>query len=141
MILTKDHKKFFTHEKNFSQLIEFSRVFDAEISKVQIPNEIEVLELEQLAPALCEKKSQKVDYKVLEVKFKNTSTSSRSNKIQKYIEKNLLNGKMVSLKSLKSKYKLSSPLLCIYFSKTRNKLKEQGYVIQKIGGGKYKLKS
>lgn len=49
LIETKDKRKFFTHEKNFIQLIEFSKAFNAEISIVKL-EEGSVLELEELAP-------------------------------------------------------------------------------------------
>jgi len=145
MIQMKDNKKFFTHEKNFPQLIEFSKIFNAEISTVQIPNEAEVLDLEELAPALCEKKSQKTDYKIIEIKLgprkksrKNILSTSKG--IQKHIEKSLLKGNVVSLKQLTQKYKeLTSACLCIHFRKIRGHLEKQGYTFVKVGGGKYKL--
>lgn len=144
MIKTKDHKKFFTYEKNFPQLIEFSKTFNAEISKVQIPNEIEVLELEELAPALCEKKSQITDYTILEVKLKPKDTRKdilfRSKKIQKYIENKLLNKETVSLKDLTKKFKgITTACLCNHFKLIRNKMALKGLSFTKIGGGKYKL--
>jgi hypothetical protein len=144
MIETKDRKRFFTHEKNFPQLIEFSKTFNAEISKVQIPSEAEVLELEELAPAFCEKKSQKVDYKILESKLCHKVTRrkilSRAKKIQGYIEKKLLAGTAVSLKELNCKFKgLTSACLCNHFKQTRWNLQTKGYIFVKEGGGKYKL--
>lgn len=146
MIETKDHKRFFTHEKNLPQLIEFSKVFKAEISKVQIPSETEVLELEELAPALCEKKSQITDYKILEIKLRQKKTRekilSKATKIQQYIRKNLLNGKTVSLKELNKKYKkyqLTNACLCNHFRLTREKMKLDGHLFMKTGGGSYKI--
>lgn len=143
MIETKDHKKFFTHEKNFPQLIEFSKTFNAEISKVQIPSEAEVLELEELAPAVCEKKSQKMEYTVLETiqhRSKRKGILSRAKKIQKHIQQTLLSGKIVSLKELNKKYKgLTSACLCNHFKLTRESLRVQGYGFIKVGGGKYRI--
>lgn len=144
MIETKDHKKFFTYEKNFPQLIEFSKTFNAEISKVQIPSEAEVLELEELAPALCEKKSQKVDYKVLEMKLspkiKRRKILSRAKKIQTYIQSKLLAGDTVSLKELTCKFKdLTSACLCNHFKLIREAMEKEGHNFIKTGGGKYKV--
>ncbi len=143
MIETKDHKKFFTHEKNFPQLIEFSKTFNTEISKVQIPSEVEVLELEELAPAVCEKKSQKIEYTILETikhRSKRKGILSRAKKIQKHIQQTLLSGKIVSLKELNKKYKgLTSACLCNHFKLTRENLRLQGYGFIKVGGGKYRI--
>jgi hypothetical protein len=144
MIETKDRKKFFTHEKNFPQLIEFSKTFNAEISKVQIPSEAEVLELEELAPALCEKKPQKtVDYKVLERKLYRINrhkTLSKARKIQKYIQEKLLTGHPVTLKELAEKFKgLTNACLCNHFKQIRVIMTKKGYNFVKMGGGKYKI--
>lgn len=145
MIKTKDHKKFFTHEKNFPQLIAFSKTFNAEISKVQIPSEAEVLELEELAPALCEKKSQKVHYKLIELKMCHRTTRrkilTRAKKIQKYIIGKLKCGETVTLKGLAKKFKgLTSACLCNHFKTTRESMKIEGYEFVKMGGGSYKAK-
>jgi hypothetical protein len=52
MIKIPDNRKFFTHEKYFPQLIEFSKIFSAEISVVKIEDD-NILEFEELAPAMC----------------------------------------------------------------------------------------
>ena len=140
MIKTKDKKKFFTYERNLPQLIEFSKTFNAEISIVQILSETNILELEELAPALCEKKSQKATYKVIEVKLKPQKTTN-AKKIQSYIKKSLLNGKIVSIKSLKQRFNgLTTACLCNNFKLIRNYLTNQGLSIEKIGQGAYRLK-
>ena len=143
MIETKDHKKFFTYEKNLPYLIQFSKTFNAEISKVQIPSEAEVLELEQLAPALCEKKSQNVDYKILSMKLssrtKRRKIISRAKKIQNYIQDRLLTGEVVSLSELSHKFRdLTSACLCNHFKLTRDAMIKEGHKFVKIGGGKYR---
>jgi len=147
MIKTKDQKQCFTHEKNLPQLIEFSKIFGAEISTVQIPSELELLELEELALALCEKKTQKVEYTLLEIKLQpncdRKTILSRAKNIQKYIEKSLLNGETVSLKKLSNKFKtkqLTIACLCNHFKIVRESLENQGRLFIKVGGGKYKLK-
>ena len=53
MLKTRDNRKYFTHEKNYDYLIEFSRTFGAEVSVVEV-EEAEVLDLEELAPAICD---------------------------------------------------------------------------------------
>jgi hypothetical protein len=145
MIETKDRKKFFTHEKNFPQLIEFSKTFNAEISKVQIPSEAEVLELEDLARALCEKKSQRLQYKVLELKLCRRTTRRkilyRAKKIQQFIYDKLSSGETVTLKELTRRFKgVTSACLCNHFKTTRKDMTTKGYEFIKVGGGSYKMK-
>ena len=145
MIKTKDQKKFFTHEKNLPQLIEFSKIFRAEISIVQIPETTEILTLEQLAPALCEKKQQKSNYEVIRVinkKQKRQNIIKRANLIQKTIKNLLSNVKIVSLKQINKKlkkHKLTTACLCNHFRIARKALENQGFQVVKIGFGKYKL--
>lgn len=145
MILTDDRKKFFTHEKNLPQLVVYSKAFSAEISIVQISNEKEILELEELAPALCEKKSQnKTEYEVVEVKLKpkenRTTILKRAKGIKNTIKTNLIKGKIVSLRDLAKKYdKITTACLCNHFKQIRTELESQGHTFTKIGGGKYKI--
>lgn len=147
MILTDDRKKFFTHEKNLPQLMAYSQAFRAEISVVKISDEKEILDLEELAPALCDKKTQsKTDYEIVEVKLKHKENRlnilKRAKKIKNSIKNSLIKGKIVSLKDLSkkySKYKITTACLCNHFKQIREELKTQGYNFTKIGGGKYKI--
>ena len=147
MICTNDRKKLFTHEKNLPQLIEFSKVFNAEISIVQISNEKEILDLEELAPALCEKRSQnQTEYELIEIKLKpresRQTVLKRARHIKNTIKRNLIKGKIVSLKDLSKKYKkykVTNACLCNHFKQIRQELERQGYIFAKVGGGKYKL--
>jgi hypothetical protein len=147
MIQTNDRKKFFTHEKNLPQLIEFSKAFNAEISIVQILNEKEILELEELAPALCEKKSQnQTEYEIINLLLKTKEDRhtilKRAKDIKDDIKKSLIKGQIVSLKDLSkkySKYKITTACLCNHFKQTRQELESQGYKCVKVGGGKYKI--
>lgn len=53
LIQTKDNRKFFTSVKNYNQLIEFAKVFDAILLKVQT-EKIELMSLDDLAKAFCD---------------------------------------------------------------------------------------
>ena len=57
----KDKRKFFTHEKNYNQLIEFCNSFKANIAVVNLKSG-NVLNLDELAPARCNSKQKKQDY-------------------------------------------------------------------------------
>lgn len=147
MIQTNDRKKFFTHEKNLPQLIEFSKAFNAQISIVQISDEKDILELEELAPALCEKKPQnKTEYEIIKAKVKTKENRitilKRAKIIKNNIKNNLIQGKIVSLKELTEKYgkyQITTACLCNHFKQIRKELESQGYTFTKVGGGKYKI--
>jgi hypothetical protein len=85
MIKTKDNRKFFTHEEHLNDLIEFSKTFGAEISVVKIKDNIDILELNDLAPAICNASyKSKTNYEIIEIKlarFTNLSPSSKRNQI------------------------------------------------------------
>lgn len=148
LIETKDKRKFFTHEKNFIQLIEFSKAFNAEISIVKL-EEGSVLELEELAPALCDPgyKKPKVQYEVIETKM---STEGRSrteilriaDKVKKYVNEQFQNRNIVSLKELKKKfkrYKLTDAALCNHVRRVKSELEKEGFKFLKLGAGQYKV--
>jgi hypothetical protein len=148
LIETKDKRKFFTHEKNFIQLIEFSKAFNAEISIVKL-EEGTVLELEELAPALCDPayKKPKVQYEVIETKM---STEGRSrteilriaDKVKKYVNEQFQNRNTVSLKELKKRfkrYKLTDAALCNHVRRVKSELEKEGFKFLKLGAGQYKV--
>ena len=145
MIKTKDQRKFFTYEKNYSELIEFSKLFNAEISVVKV-EEVEILDLEQLAPAICNfDYQQNANYQILEVKFPKSKKLRKNilenaKKIKNYILEEFMKGQVVCLKELKNKFKMvTEACLCNHLSQVRDELKNKGYKIAKVGGGKYKL--
>lgn len=148
LIKTKDQRKFFTHEKNLELLLEFSKIFKAEISKVNV-EEAEVLELEELAPAFCNMayKISEPIYKILEIKVPNNKKKrkeilSLSKRINNFIKKEMIQGKDLSLKEIKNKFnseKLTTACLCAHFTKVRNELEKKGYRSKKVKGGTYRL--
>ena len=149
MIETKDRRKFFTHEKNFPQLIDFAKTFDAEISVVKL-EEGQVLELTELAPALCDAgyRRPRSSYQLLETKLAPRSNSRSSilrnaEKIQGYVMERFLNGDVVCLSELKEKFrkhKLTTACFCNHIRRAMDDLKKEGIVTEKIGAGKYKIK-
>lgn len=149
MIRTKDHRKFFTHEENLCQISEFSKVFDAEVSKV-IVKEAEVLDLEELAPAVCNasfKSNEPLECEVIEVKMphkikKRQEILSNAQKIDKYIEDQFIAKQPVSLNRISKTFQqnnLTKACLCIHLTQIRNKLLTKGFKINKVGRGEYQL--
>jgi len=147
LIETKDKRQFFTHEKNFIQLIEFSKTFNAEISVVRI-DEGPLLNLEELAPAICDAgyKKTKINYEVIETKLSKTGRARPSilktaNKINKHIIDCFMNRTSVSLKDLKNKFKqynLSDAALCNHVRRAKKQLEKQGLSFVKTGAGSYR---
>ena len=148
LIETSDKRKFFTHQKNFGPLIEFSKSFKANIMLVDMTGG-ELLDLEELAPAICSTstKNQKIEYQVLAnmlTSSKNTRKNllSQSDKIQKFIIKTFKQGGVVDFKQLKKKFRnlaLSDAALCNHVKKSRDRLAAEGYKFEKVGAGKYRI--
>lgn len=146
LIETKDKRKFFTQEKNFIQLIEFSKTFDASLSVVDL-KEGKLLEIEELASAICDPNyTNNSLYKVLEnksvVDTKNrVETMKIAETIKKYIFQQFEKRNPVSLTELKKKFKkyeLSDSALCKHIRKSKIELEKQGYKFVKTNTGEYK---
>lgn len=68
MIETVDKKRFFTHEENYNNLLEFANSFNCEISTVKLEKG-EVLDLQPLATAFtCHDHCKGAKFECLEVK-------------------------------------------------------------------------
>lgn len=149
LIETKDRRKFFTHEKNFYQLIEFSKTFNASISVVSLENG-PVMDLEELAPAICSPNYTKprVKYEVVEAKLsaktrKRPDIIQSARRIRKYILDTFGHGRVVCLRELKKKFKkysLSDAALCNHVRRVKHELEKRGISIKKVGAGKYCIK-
>lgn len=149
MIKTKDKRKFFTHEKNLPQLLEFSKTFGAEISTVKV-SEAEILDLKELAPAICDtnRAGKSPKYEVVEVKVPIPSKCSRcktlqiAKKIKEYILGEFSKGEKLSLKDLKKRFKryeLSTSALSNHIARVRIELAITGVKIKRIGAGTYQM--
>jgi hypothetical protein len=152
MIHTPDKRKFFTDEKNYPKLIEFSRTFGAEISVVKV-KEAEILDYNELAPIICDPsyEIEMPEYKLLQVKIHNKKLKSltgrakvleTANMVKSYIEAEFLMGSVVSFQALMKKFKklnLKQPTISNHLSKVKKELVKKGHKIEKISPGKYKL--
>ncbi len=148
LIKTKDKRRFLTFEKHMPSLIEFAKIFGAEIYMVQPAHKEKVMELKALTAALCDSEyKKKPKYKKIEKlhpkpKRDRQTILAEAIKIRKYIRKRLLAGKPVSLKELKIKYKennLTDACLCNHLSVTRRELVKEGRTFRKLGAGRYCL--
>lgn len=146
LIETKDKRKFFTHEKNFIQLIEFSKAFNAEISTVKI-DKPPILELEELAPAICDANYKKcnVEYSIIENKLQECEkieNLSVSKQIRNYILEQFKNKNIVSLASVKKHFEsqtISDASIYNHMRQARVELQKQGYSVVKERAGHYRI--
>lgn len=155
MIRTGDQRKFFTHEENYPELIKFSKTLGAEISLVEIENEIEdeneepkILSLDQLAPAICNT-SYNIkcpEFKVVQIKVPRAGRKKKltgrakmrenASRVRAYVESELLLGNRISLKEVSKKFNdldLSAATVCNHISRVRQELDEKGYKVKKEG--------
>lgn len=150
MIETKDHRQFFTKEENYSELIEFSKTFDAELSIVKA-KEVEVLDLMKLAPAICNcnYKLKKPEVEILEVKIPLASKKDRTKiiktakKIREYVRERLVSGQSLKLSNVAEQFKqynLTLACFCQHARAVRKELEKEGFNIEKIGAGEYVVK-
>jgi hypothetical protein len=140
MIKTKDRRKFFTHETNYLPLLEFSKLFKAEISIVKV-KQAQVLTLADLAPALPNPQYKVVQIKISQNKRKRQDILDNAKKVRAQIRKQFLTGKTVSLKELCGTFeglKVSPACICHHMRIVREELEHEGCKIIKVGGGKYK---
>lgn len=150
LIKTKEHKNFITYEKNLGSIIEFAKIFHAEIFLVKLLDKDKPMELKALTAAMCNSeyklnpKHKKLD-KIYPASRRPRKTILKSAvEIRKYIKKKLLAGKSVSLKELKWRYKnhdYTDACLCNHLSSTRKELAKDGHAFLKMGAGKYCLKN
>ena len=145
LIELKDKRKFFTYEKNYSQLIEFCNSFKANLSIVNMKNG-KILDLDELAPAFCnaKQKQQKYEYVVIENKIttKPTDISTIYKKIQGFIRKTFLSRGVVSMKTLTKKYtKFGATYAKInaIMKNVKSDLEKNGFHVIKVSAGAYKI--
>lgn len=147
MVKTKDKRKLFTFQKNLPMLVEFAKMFNAELAIVHSET-AEVLDLNKLVPALCDS-TYNADHKFEVVQpvlpkenRQREALLMNASQIREYIKKKLLSGKSVSLKDLKTKFGkmgLTDSCLSNHFSQIRKDLEAAGQPLLKTGAGKYIL--
>lgn len=149
MVRTKDRRKFFTYQKNLPMLVEFAKTFGAELSVIStIDEEAEVLDLSDLAPAICDSSyNTKAKYEVISKIYPKEGNErlrrellENAMKIRKYIRTRLAANKAVSLKELKQKFGelgLTDSCLCNHLSQIRKEIEDSGTPVTKLGAGTY----
>jgi F0F1-type ATP synthase delta subunit len=134
MIETWDKRKFFTHQNNYPQLVEFSKTFDVKISIVEIKDGV-ILTLEELASAICDPSfSQNTKYEIIETK----NANQKSHPIKNYLEEKFKSRKPVSLLEMKEVFSdLNETSIRNYIRSVKTSLELQGYKFKRIQTGTY----
>lgn len=148
LIRTRDKRKLFTSKKNLPSLIEYAKTFRVEIAEAEA--EVEPLELDQLAQALCDANvTQDVDVEIVnEIYPKNVVKDSKPRNVilkeaavvRGWIEQQFRAKKVVSLKTLREQFDgmdLSDSTLCNHMTAVRKKMKAEGQIITKTDNGGY----
>lgn len=136
MLELRDGRRFFTFKKHYNQLIEFINTFKPKVSIVVVQKG-EVLSLAELSQAVC------ANGKTSEVKFSKIkskkSKKTRGTLLKEDIRRTFLGGRLVNLRDIHKKHKMSVSSICSYISKVKKELLSEGYVIKKVGPGKYEI--
>lgn len=148
LLKTKDDRCFVTNENHLNTLTEFAKTFKVEMFLVELKQKTKILSLKALASAICDQ-SQNYDVQYTKIKrlFPAIKKSRKeilqeSERIQKFILNKFTNGKTLSLKELKEKYKncnLTDACLCQHMARVRKSLSRKGYDFEKLGAGVYRL--
>lgn len=145
LIVTKDHRRFLTQQKNLPSLIEFVKTFGAEVYLVQTRDQ-KILELKSLADAICNPdyddnpECDKLKRVYPPVGKDRATILKEASKIKAFILDRFLTGKEVSLTDLKKRYKdynVTDACLCNHLSVVRKTLAKEGKKVNKLGGGRY----
>lgn len=153
MLKMPDDRKFFTSQTNFSQLVEFARTCDAEISVVKA-RDVKVLELEELARSVCNhgRHVETTEYELVEMKTispdevnvarTRKKLLTQANIISSTVKDAFLRGEVVSLCGLENQYSefgLSKAALCNHIARVKKELADEGHVIVKVQRGQYRV--
>lgn len=148
LVKTPDKRKFLVSEKNMSSIIEYVKTFHAEVYQVEVIQGKIIYQLKNLAMAICNPDFD-TDMEIKNPKKIYPKTRPRSfilknaKKIREFINERLSQGKSVSLKDLKKKYKncdITDACLCNHLSAVRKQMIKSGMIVAKVGQGKYCLK-
>ena len=149
MIETGDKRKFFTHEKNYPSLIEFSKTFDADLAVVRITDgSTPLMDLAELVPAFCDAahRQGEVAYEVIEEKMNPNSTKrgkilKTADKIQSHLVETFTSGGVVTLADLRMKFAgYTSACFSNHIRRAIVTLARRSIEIKKIGPGRYQIK-
>jgi hypothetical protein len=146
LVQTPDNRKFFTHEENYKQIVEFANICSAHVALVNV-QDAEVLDLGPLASAISDTSfntPEPIQYELIENKINNIKkkTHRYTNDIRKFVSSKFDSGEVVSLKELMEAFKhtdISISCLCNHISQARKLLESNGRIIKKVGAGKYQM--
>lgn len=151
MIEFSDGRRLFTHMKNLPLLVEFAKTFKVKIAVVKVSTD-ELAEMKDIVAGFCDPnfKSMEATYEVLQNLYPKGSKSSKSRtqiledakKVKQQIREDFLKSQKLTFKQIKSSFEqmsLTDACLSTHFSKVRKELENEGYSVEKLGIGSYKI--
>lgn len=158
LMVELNSNKYFAAQSDLMALTTFANTFQAKVSLVR-GEQLDILSLDDLAKAVCQGvKKNKGTYEVLDVLIQKDSiyTAARPEKgsksrkdeinlagtIRRSIRQAFLDRRTVSLKLLAEQFKdynLSTPCLCNHLQGVRRAMESEGFKIDKISHGHYRL--
>lgn len=150
LLKTPDNRCFFTEEKHFPCLIEFGRTFDADISVVKTKEQVEVLDLTDLAKAICNPEATNPpEYEVVETKMaapqkksnqSRVARAERGREVLAFASARVLSGAEISVTDLVSKFPdVAKTRLVQHFTRARRDLAAKGHTLKRTKPGTYQL--
>jgi hypothetical protein len=141
MIELKDKRKFITNKKNLSNLIEFSKTFNADLSIISTESK-NSLSLEQLANEICDTNRKQEEFKYKTIETLNKKETNQSNLIFSHIIKTLQSKKEIDTNKLIAKFKkkgIDEKNIYSQITKAKNYIKNIGKTLKRLGKTKYKI--
>lgn len=135
-----DNREVLTYEKNSSSLLEFSKIFEVNLLRVETDSQEDLLDLNEIADLFCDqhKKPINSNYKLKNKLIKKTID------VKSHIENNLLEGNLIHIKEVHHifrQHNISVSTIYRHLTAIKQKFKKEGKSIVKVSVGCYKLDS
>jgi hypothetical protein len=146
LIKLSDGRTFFTAKKNYPLLLEFAKIYDAQLKIVDAINP-NLLIIKDLATKICDQTStsnvkyyeKKVNYASLKAQ---TDRQKNLNTIRDYIVNQFSSGNFVKIKEINKELNnqnISASTLYRHINQIKTKLEKEGKSIIKVSPGVYKM--
>lgn len=158
LVRMKDGREYLVPQECLSQLIEFSKTFDAKIHRVKVENPgVKVMELSKLPIALCDAgydaKATYVDLGCIvplgtptiehEVSLATSPTlRERCREVREEVSEQLLGGAVVTIQNFYlQNTDIPRPVFMSAMAHMRGKLRKEGHKVERVSAGVYRIPS
>lgn len=144
LLKTPDERIFCTNPDNLPLLVEFGRTFNAEISLVKLLEPTPILDLEEMAKAICEKEKTEIPkYELIKIQITPSETSKirletlkKNRKIKDWIKEKMFSNKL-SVNDIETEFKISKQSAHGYMTRAKREIEASGHKVNKEGAGIY----